>query len=52
MLNLQLVARLLVKIKIGDNAVVCPNSVVIKDVPANAIVSGVPAQIVKIKECQ
>lgn len=44
--------KIIGKIKIGDNAVVCPNSVVIKDVPANAIVSGVPAQIVKIKECQ
>lgn len=44
--------KIIGKIKIGDNAVVCPNSVVIKDVTANAIVSGVPAQIVKIKECQ
>lgn len=44
--------KIIGKIKIGDNAVVCPNSVVIKDVPANAIVSGIPAQIVKIKECQ
>ena len=38
------------RITIGDNAVVCPNSVVIKDVPANAIVSGVPAQIIKIEK--
>ncbi len=37
------------RVHIGDNAVVCPNSVVIKDVPAGAIVSGVPAQIVKIR---
>lgn len=44
--------KIIGKIKIGDNAVVCPNSVVIKDVPANTIVSGIPAQIVKIKECQ
>lgn len=47
-----MLSKIIGKIKIGDNAVVCPNSVVIKDVPANAIVSGVPAQIVKIKECQ
>lgn len=40
--------KIIGKITIGDNAVVCPNSVVIKDVPANAIVSGVPAKIVKI----
>lgn len=39
------------KITIGDNAIVCPNSVVIKDVPQNAIVSGIPAQVVKIKIC-
>lgn len=41
-------AKVFGKVTIGDNAIVCPNSVVIKDVPANAIVSGVPAQIVKI----
>ena len=33
----------------GNNAIVAPNSVVIKDVPENAIVSGVPAQIIKVK---
>lgn len=37
------------KVTIGDNAIIAPNSVVIKDVPTNAIVSGVPAQIIKIK---
>lgn len=37
------------KIIIEDNVIVCPNSVVIKDVPNGAIVSGVPAQIIKIK---
>jgi acetyltransferase-like isoleucine patch superfamily enzyme len=35
---------------VGDNAVIAPNSVVIKDVPANAIVSGIPARIIKMKE--
>lgn len=35
------------KIRIGDNAVVAPNSVVISDVPENAVVSGVPASIIK-----
>lgn len=33
-------------ITIGNNAVIAPNTVVIKDVPPNAIVSGVPAQII------
>ena len=32
---------------IGDNVIVAPNSVVIKDVPSNSVVSGVPAQIIK-----
>lgn len=33
---------------IGDNAVVAPNAVVVKDVPSNAIVAGVPAKVIKI----
>lgn len=37
------------KVKIGDNAIVAPNSVVIHDVPANAIVSGVPAKILRMR---
>lgn len=39
-------------IYIHDNVVICPNSVVIKNVPANCIMSGVPAQIVKQKNKQ
>jgi len=34
-------------VTIGDNAVVGPNSVVIKDVDCNTIVSGVPAKFLK-----
>ena len=30
---------------------VAPNAVVVKDVPDNAIVGGVPAKIIKMKEC-
>lgn len=37
------------KVNIGDNVIVCPNSVVIKDVPDYSIVSGVPAIIIKRK---
>lgn len=33
-------------IKIGDNAIIAPNSVVTHDVPENAIVAGVPAKII------
>lgn len=42
--------KIIGKITIGDNAVIAPNSVVVKDVPANAVVSGVPAKILKFKE--
>lgn len=38
------------KITIGNNAKIAPNTVVFKDVPAFGIVSGVPAQLVKIKK--
>jgi len=38
------------KIKIGNNVTVAPNAVVVKDVPDNAIVGGVPAKIIKMKE--
>lgn len=34
-------------IKIGNNVIVAPNSVVIKDVPDNCVVSGIPAKIIK-----
>ena len=36
-------------VTIGDNVVVAPNSVVVKDVPNNAIVTGIPAKILKMK---
>lgn len=42
--------KILGRITIGDNALIAPNSVVVKDVPENAIVSGIPARILKIKE--
>lgn len=37
-------------VTIGDNVIVAPNSVVVKDVPSNAVVSGIPAKILKMKE--
>lgn len=42
-------AKLYGTLTVGDNAIITPNSVVIKDVPTNAIVSGVPAKIIKIR---
>lgn len=38
------------KIRIGNNVIVAPNSVVIKDVPDEAIVSGIPASIIHYKK--
>lgn len=37
-------------VTIGDNVVVGARSVVTKDIPANTIVAGVPARIIKSKE--
>ena len=45
--ELTLGCKVIGKVRIGDNAIVAPNSVVIKDVPENAVVSGVPAKIIK-----
>ena len=47
--NLSVGCKVIGKVTIGDNVIVAPNSVVIKDVPANAVVSGVPAVIIKQK---
>ena len=40
-------SKIIGKVVIGDNVIVAPNSVVIKDVPSNTIVSGVPAKFLK-----
>lgn len=37
-------------VSVGDNAIVGTNSVVTRDVPANAVVAGVPARIVRMRE--
>jgi len=42
-------AKVLGNITIGDNSYIGANSVVLKDVPANSTVVGVPGQVVKIK---
>ena len=39
-------AKVIGHITVGDNAMVAPNAVVTKDVPANCIVAGVPAKII------
>lgn len=40
-------AKVIGDVTIGDNVIVAPNSVVVKDIPKNCIVSGVPAKIIK-----
>lgn len=37
-------------INIGDNVMIAPNAVVTKDVPANCVVAGIPAKIIKSLE--
>lgn len=42
--------KIIGKVIIGDNVTIAPNSVVVKDVPDSAIVTGIPAKILKIKQ--
>lgn len=48
--NLTLGCKVIGKVHVGDNVIVCPNSVVIKDLPSNVIASGVPVSIIKQKK--
>jgi len=36
-------------VSVGDNAIIGANSVVTKDVPANAVVAGLPAKIIRMR---
>ena len=37
-------------VSVGDNSIVGTNAVVTKDVPANAVVAGIPARIIRMRE--
>lgn len=40
-------AKIIGPVRIGDNVIIGANAVVVKDVPDNCIVAGVPAKIIK-----
>ena len=44
-------ARVIGPIRVGNNVIIGANAVVVKDVPDNCIVAGIPAKIIKANIC-
>lgn len=42
--------KIIGKVIVGNNVIIAPNSVVVKNIPDNAIVSGIPSKILKFKD--
>ena len=40
-------AKVIGKIKVDDNSVIGANAVVVKDVPKNVVMGGIPAKVIK-----
>ena len=40
-------AKVLGKVTIGDNCFIAANAVVVKDMPSNSIIAGIPAKVIK-----
>lgn len=45
--KLTLGSKVIGRVTIGNHVIVAPNSVVVKDVEANSVVSGIPAKTIK-----
>jgi acetyltransferase-like isoleucine patch superfamily enzyme len=37
-------------VSVGDNAIIGTSAVVTRDVPANAVVAGIPAKVIRMRE--
>lgn len=44
-------AKVIGEVTIGDDVIIGANAVVVKDVPSHSIVAGVPARVIKTKNC-
>lgn len=44
-------AKVIGEVTIGDDVIIGANAVVVKDVPSHSIVAGVPARVIKTRNC-